>query len=495
MKKYLSIIIAGFAFSAVQSQGVLDALRYANSGLNGTARFQAMSGAFGALGGDFTSINVNPAGSAIFSNNQVGLTLSSYNVKNKSDYFGTKSAANNNTFDLSQVGGVFVFNVNHYAEKSNWKKIVIAADYENTSNFDSSVFTFGTNPNHSVADYFLSYANPGIYPSGIPASFLQNAYYEELTIREQQAYLGYQSGIIKLDSNNSNADTYVSNVPAENYFQENYFESKGYNGVLAINAAAQYKDRFYFGLNLRSHFTDYEKTTDFYEDNDNTANSGVRSFYFQNYQHTYGDGFSFQLGAIAKITSSFRAGLSYESPTWFRLTDEIHQSMANDDNYVDSNYLLIYPSYRLQTPSKWTGSLAYVFGKSGLISIDYSLKDYGSTKYDDDDSYFRPINAAISSQMQVAGDLRIGAEYRIKQWSLRAGFRSDESPYKNKKTMGDLTGGSAGFGYNFGRVKLDLSYSYSQRKSQEGFFTQGFTDGPKITTQNNNGSMTCIFEL
>lgn len=495
MKKYLFIILAGFTFSAVQSQGVADAFRYANSNLNGTARFQAMSGAFGALGGDFTSINVNPAGSAVFSNNQLGLTLSSYNVKNKSDYFGTKSTANNNTFDCSQAGGVLVFNLSRFTDKSDWKKIVLAADYENTSNFDNSTYTYGTNPNHSIADYFLSYANPGLYTTSIPASFLQNAYYEELTIREQQAYLGYQSGIIKVDPNNSNANAYVSNVSGNNFRQVNYFESNGYNGILSVNMATQYKDRFYFGLNFRSHFTDYEKTTDFYEDNDNTPN-GARSFYFQNYQHTYGDGFSFQLGTIAKITPSLRAGLSYESPTWYHLTDETHQAMATNGSFVDSDYLMIYPSYRFRTPSKWTGSLAYVFGKSGLLSVDYSIKDYSKTKYDEsDDPYFIPINAAINSQMTVAGDLRIGGEYRIKQWSLRGGFRSEQSPYKNKKTMGDLTGGSAGFGYNFGRVKLDVSYSYTHRNSQEGFYTQGFTDGPKITTENNNISMGCIFEL
>jgi hypothetical protein len=39
-------------------------LRYSQDNLNGTARFRAM-GAFGALGGDLSSLNVNPAGSAI----------------------------------------------------------------------------------------------------------------------------------------------------------------------------------------------------------------------------------------------------------------------------------------------------------------------------------------------------------------------------------------------------------------------------------------------
>ena len=36
----------------------------------GSARFQSMGGAFGALGGDLSAININPAGSAVFIDNQ-----------------------------------------------------------------------------------------------------------------------------------------------------------------------------------------------------------------------------------------------------------------------------------------------------------------------------------------------------------------------------------------------------------------------------------------
>ena len=74
--------MAGLSLTTVHSQEIADALRYSQNNLTGTARFQAMSGAFGALGGDFSSLNINPAGSAIFLNNQVGFTLSNYNVKN-----------------------------------------------------------------------------------------------------------------------------------------------------------------------------------------------------------------------------------------------------------------------------------------------------------------------------------------------------------------------------------------------------------------------------
>ena len=89
MKKYISIFIAGLAFSALKAQETTpeDALRYAVENLTGSARFRGMSGAFGALGGDFSALNVNPAGSVIFSNNVAGFTLANYNTKNNSNYF------------------------------------------------------------------------------------------------------------------------------------------------------------------------------------------------------------------------------------------------------------------------------------------------------------------------------------------------------------------------------------------------------------------------
>jgi long-subunit fatty acid transport protein len=503
MKKHILILFIAFYLNTSNAQNISDALLYSNNNVNGTARFRAMSGAFGALGGDFSSINVNPAGSAIFLNNQFSVTLSSFNTKNNSNYFGSKVPTNETNFDINQAGIVLVLE----SDNEDWGKFVIASNYENIT-LNNSMFTFGNNPNNSVANYFLSYANPGLYNSNIALSTLESSFYEDLDIRGQQAFLGYQGYIINVDPNNLNNDTYISNVPAGDFYQENYIESTGYNGKLSMNFATQYKEKYYFGLNLNSHFTDYTKTTTFYEENDNSQTTGLKRLVFENYQNTYGNGFSFQLGAIAKLNSSLRVGLSYESPTWYRLNDEKIQLLKTSGyNYgtpenpnisqqvVDSDFLLKYPTYKLQTPSKWTGSLAYVFGKSGLISLDYSLKDYSKTRFKPNDSFFRPLNATIESQLDLVNELRIGGEYRIKEWSLRAGFSYEESPYKNKKVLGDTNGFSTGFGYNFGSTKLDLAYAYSQRKSQQGFFTQGFTYGPNVTTKNNTVSLTLVFEL
>ena len=64
MKRKLSIVSL-LVTTIVSAQNITDALRYSTQDLNGTARFKAMSGAFGALGGDFSAIGINPAGSSV----------------------------------------------------------------------------------------------------------------------------------------------------------------------------------------------------------------------------------------------------------------------------------------------------------------------------------------------------------------------------------------------------------------------------------------------
>lgn len=506
MKKIIALLLAVFSVGSIVAQGVSDAVRFSLNDLGGTARFSALSGAFGALGGDFSSINVNPAGSAVFSNNQVGFTLNNFSIKNKSNYFGVLNDASNSNFNISQAGGVLVFTDAN--TKNDWKKIAFAVNYENINNFENSLYASGINPTNSIDKYFLSYANENI-EGEIYLKTLQNSYYENLKYPVQQAFLGYNGYIINpIDESNPNIYKYVSNVPSGgNYYQENYLESTGYNGKLNLNFAAQYKDQLYVGINLNSHFTDYRHSTSFYESNNNSPDSGVRNLRFNNDLHTYGDGFSFQLGTIAKITKEFRLGLAYDSPTWYRLNDELRQTLSSRGfNYgnpanpglttttVDSDFVIVYEPYNLRTPGKWTGSLAYIFGKSGLISVDYALKDYSNTKFTPKNE-FKNTNSDLSNLLTTAGELRIGAEYRIKQWSLRGGFRNEQSPYKNGKTIGDLTGMSTGIGYNFGNTKLDLAYSASSRESQNQFFSQGFTDSASVKTKNTSVSLTLLFEL
>lgn len=500
MKKSIFLIAWFFSATAIHAQEIKDALLFSMDDLNGTARYRAMSGAFGALGGDFSAISLNPAGSSVFNNNQVGVTSSHYNTLNKATYFGNPTTEKENTFELNQAGAVFVFK--NYNQNAKWTKITFAINYENTRNFDNAQFSAGVNPTRSVADFFITNAN------GIPLDVLENSSYSELNFREQQAYLGYQGYIINPVSSNSNNTLYTSNVrEGGNYYQENGVYSTGYNGKVSFNFSTAYKDKIYIGLNLNSHFTNLLQSSYFYETNSNPLNSEerVQRIRFRNELFTNGTGFSFQLGTILKVNKTIRLGFAYESPTWHNLSDESSQllsavrvSSAGElaADIIDPNITNLYAPYRIQTPSKYTWSAAYIFGQKGLISIDFSLKDYNNIKFSpSSDSYFRELNADISNTLKTSSQLRIGAEYKIKALSLRGGYRMEASPYKNLTTIGDLTGYSAGLGYNFGATRVDLAYTHSKRNTQPSLFNTGLTDAPSINTIQNNLSLSLLFEL
>lgn len=503
MKKIFFLFITGLTVSVSFSQEVSDAMRYAQDNITGTARFRAMGGAFGALGGDLSSLTINPAGSAIFTNNQAGITFSNQNIKNNSNYFGTQTSDKENSFLLNQAGAIFVFN--DHNPNNNWKKIAIGATYENTNNFNNEVFSAGENSRNSIDKYFLTYAN------GIPLGDITRIPYRDQFYDEQQAYFGYKGYVINPVTNTDENTQYVSAVPAltpgKSYYQENEIYTSGYNAKVSFNISTSYKDRIYFGANLNAHITDYRRSTSFYEDNEQPleARETISNLRFNNNLYTYGNGFSFQLGAIAKVTDALRLGLAYESNTWYELYDEVSQSLSTTrqaqggplkNETVNPNIINVYDSYTLQTPAKYTFSGAYVFGKSGLISIDYAIKDYSNTKYKPtNDPGFRGLNTDMSNQLTTNNEVRIGAEYKIERLSLRGGYRYEGSPYKNKTTIGDLNSYSAGLGYSFGGTKIDLAYSYLERKSNQGFFATGFTDGANIQSKLNNVTMTLLFEL
>ena len=255
MKKYLSIIIAGLTISALQAQETTpeDALRYAVENLTGSARFRGMSGAFGAIGGDLSAINQNPAGSLFFNNNYATVTGSINNTKNSSLYSGTRTKETDSSLDLNQAGVVFIFNDAN--GKTNWKKLALAFNYENTNNLNNSIFSAGTNQYNSIGNYFVNQANAN---GGIPLELvttqpgesffdlydylgtLPNGSYPNVSgFQAQQALLGYTAYIF--DSTSPN--TYQSNVPGgANYSQESYLTSTGYNGKITGNFATQYKD-------------------------------------------------------------------------------------------------------------------------------------------------------------------------------------------------------------------------------------------------------------
>ncbi|MFT5243114.1 MAG: hypothetical protein ACJA1H_001350 [Glaciecola sp.] len=505
MKKLTILVIGVLSMSNMMAQDIADALRYSQDEIQGSARFRALSGAFGALGGDMSAVGINPAGSAVFTRSHASFSLSSVSVDNDVSYFNGRSASSDSKIDINQAGVAFVFQNNNDA--SSWKKFVLSVAYEKTANHDDQWFASGTNTN-SIDSYFLDYAD-GLRLDEISAfqgETLSDAYADIGSFYgfgNQQAFLGYESFILEPVNDTDNNTAYTSNIASGTFNQQYDYVATGYNGKFSFNAATQYEDKLYLGLNLNTHFINYERFTNLNESNSNQG-SLVTNVRFQNSLLTLGNGFSFQLGAILKLTNELRAGFTYNSPTWFTITEETSQgisTLASDSEgsfgiNIPANVINIFPSYRLQSPGKITGSLAYVFGEQGLISFDYSRRDHTNTQFKPtSDPFFASQNNTMNNLFAVANTYRIGGEYKIKQISLRGGYRLEESPYADDSFYGDLTGYSLGLGYNFGNTKLDLTYDHAQRNTSNQLYSVGLTDAALLDTNNSNITLTLGFNL
>lgn len=506
MKRISFLLVTLFSLSALSAQNVIDGLRYSQEKINGTARFQALSGAMGALGGDLSAMAANPAGSAVFIKSYANISIGIFDKTNDVNYFNNNTRAIFTDASLNQAGGVFVFDNDNL--DSVWKKFTLGLNYDTTNNFGDDVFIAGKS-NASVDQFFLAQAQ------GIPLNSLtlqgsetNSDLYSFLGQNEgvgaQNAFLGYQSFIIDPVNPDDGQNTeYISNLGSGTFNQEYNFLSDGQNSKFTFNLGAQVTDNLYFGLNLNSLTIDYRQSTLLFETNTNVG-SRVSQIGFENNLSVLGSGFSAQFGAIAKLGENFRFGLNVDTPTWYTISEETTQSLQTIRNengqnvtaFINPNIINVYEDYTLKTPAKVGLSAAYIFGTKGLISFDYSYKDYSKIEFrPTNDSFFTTLNQNIDSSLKSSATYRVGGEYRIDKASLRAGYWYEESPYENNEILDSSLGFSFGAGYNFGNYNLDLAYSRAEQDKTQRLYNTGLTTAGSVNSAISNIILTLGFQF
>ena len=491
MKKNLIITLIYFSLNNFHAQDLNSALLFSSGETLGTARFKSMSGAFGALGGDLSAVSINPAGSTIFNSSQGTLTAGTNNNSFDLTYANSINTNSLTNLDLNQIGAAFVFKNNY--SNSPWNKFVVSVFYERLDNYDSE-FSIAGITNKSISSYFLENAS-GLELVNISAfegesiSQAYSAIGSTFGYQNQQAFLGYNSYILDPVEEDDGNTVYLSNIAPGNFNQQYDYQTNGNNGKLSANIAFQYNDNISFGLNLNSHFIELEKSTYLLEDNNNDGSS-INLVNFQNQLYTNGEGFSMQFGGLFKLSRNLRFGLSYTSPTWLTLREETTQYLATTSIINDTNYIVnpsivnIFPDYKLKTPGNIMGSFAYILGKVVIISLDFESKNYANTSFDTGNNQLDILlNDSINNIFTTSNTYRLGTEFRNKNISYRAGFKTQESPYKNKTLYGDLNGYSFGLGYNFNNSRLDLSYENIKRSYSQNLYQSGNLDSLRL--QNN----------
>jgi len=461
MKKItLLALFYAIAFPAVsQSLGYQNlALLFSKENNSGTARFNAMSGAFGALGGDVSAIKINPAGAAIFNSSLFSNTLNSRSTDITSTYYGNSNTTQNEYFNFSQGGAVFVFN--SYTN-SNWTKFAFSFNYSIRNDF---------------RDHFLANGNSKF------ASFNE----------------------FPLDTNEPK--TQYNNSESQQY--ENVYKGEVSEYNFAVSGV--YQHDLYLGISVNTFDLNFNQRSILSEQNNDGAGTVLNADFLQ-VNHTVGAGFSLSAGFIYKATKKLRLGFSYQTPIWFTEIDEETNIINNDGFFGDTEIAITgnnttyantagsyYPSqiysYNLKTPSKTTASLAYIFGSNGLISIDYSYKNY--TKMEFSDAGFSAENRFFANDLKNTHTMNIGSEWRFNALSLRGGYHYEQSPYKNAIKSDNDKGYSFGAGYKFGTTKLDFSYQNSSHTALYDFYPQyNEVNAADLTIDNRIVSVTLTFSL
>jgi hypothetical protein len=446
MKKIITIAF----FFAVTFTSYSQSLGYQDLGVlfsqndeNGSARFTAMSGAFGALGGDASSMSINPAGIAVLKNSVFTGTINSRNSDITSNYYGNSLTTQDNFFNLSHAGAVLVFDS---AYNSEWSKFAIGFNYRITKDFTNS---------------FLAQGNSGV------------ATFSEFPLDNNTPALEY-------------------NLADEQHFSNNY---NGEISELNIAFSSVHQNKLYIGLGLNFYDLDFSQQSLLTEFNSDINNNELDAYYYQE-NFTTGTGFSANAGFIYKAHPNFRFGLAYQTPTWYTEIIESTNILDNDgfygdteivvsndnstySNNVDYNGYDFYPSqellYKLKTPSKLTASAAFIFGKNGLLSVDYINKNYQNIKLSNNN--FIEENQFFQDELRDTHSFNVGTEWRFDRFSIRGGYKFEQNPDSLAEDSANLEGHSLGAGYNFGSFKLDFSYSNNNKTSLYNFYP-GFDVNP-----------------
>ena len=129
-------LCGGTAFS--QSQ--LDAFKYSQTELNGTARYLGMGGAFGALGGDISTIGTNPAGIGIYRSNDIVASFGYSITDVESKYGGQTFNMGKNRWNFDNAGVVFSTKVGNV---TSLRYVNFAFNYQRVKSFNRNMTMAG----------------------------------------------------------------------------------------------------------------------------------------------------------------------------------------------------------------------------------------------------------------------------------------------------------------------------------------------------------------
>jgi hypothetical protein len=479
MKATYLIVFFSLAVTCSYAQEPADALRSSYlTQPGGTARNQAIGGAGGSLGGEFTSLFSNPAGLGFYNTGDFVFTPQ-FSLKNsKSTYLNNPETAIKNSFSIGTTG--FVIG-SPSRRPGSVKNISIGFGINRVADFNNHIYYKGNNTNSSYSEKYLeelvdnNVTDPNDaannYPYGSSLAF--NTYLIDTSLNPDGSLRGYRTRA----------------NPSTGLTQENTINTTGGITDVAIGAGFNLKDQWYFGGTLSFPFLRYNRNAS-YKETDASGNPDNDFNYFEANEtlDTKGIGVNGKFGVIYKPMENVRLGLAVHTPTFYQVTDEFTTEVITDlDGYGGtgvkhqsntdfSNGQPLESKYNMTTPMRLILSGSYLFSTNlanvqdqhGFITADVEYVNYkGMSFHDlnnnaDAQDYYNSLNKLIDTLYKNAINARIGGEMKFNTFMVRLGGAYYGNPYQNETS--NVVKVSGGVGYRNRGFFVDLTYVYSMAK-------------------------------
>lgn len=503
------LILGILASASAWAQGSTDLFTLSESQLRGTARYMSMAGAFGALGGDISTLTQNPAGIGVYRSNDISVTLDIDGQRTTLDA-PVRTTAKQTRAACNNFGYVGVVNLrNSIMPYFQW-----GATYNRINSFERYYRGYFPTMSTSWTNYMAD-ASQGYGQNVLYGTDTYDPYYN--SDADWLSILSYNTMLINPNplAGTPGEPDYLGLFKSDSFGNaETEVRERGYIDEYSINFGGNFADMIYWGIGFGIRDLSFTRSMNYNEqisdalvptdpDNSDVLSNGAAEWSIDSYQRVSGTGFNLKLGLIFKPVNEFRVGLAIHTPTWYNLNfqqsadvvyglgyfDEL-EGYYTYDNYPggdDNPYASTgdgYWSRSIKTPWRIMASAAGVIGGRFIISADYIYEAYSDMATTGDDPEVEDLVADVKQYYQGTNELRLGAEIRVTPaFSIRAGYgwksSAAKSPaYNNDEyiyttgvsTMytfaGDRHDITLGLGYRFGSFSIDAAYIHSTQASR-----------------------------
>ena len=463
----------------LHAQEMDDLLRYSQETPASTARSLSMGNATGAIGGDLGTLSNNPAGLGMYRSSDIGIAGGLGMQYTRTDYLGMRNATANFNASLNSLGMVLSFHASP-EKQEGLLALNFGIAYNQLNNFSGRLSANAHNPTSSFSDRLAQVANQrGLLPNDLLA---KDAY------SRQNWYLvtGFGSYIFNdsLDASRRFVQFLSPLRGGETVYQRLRIESSGHLSELALSAGINVSNRLYVGSTLGIPFLSYRVVRRYQEENDSRVRrSTFQSLRFDDQMRETGTGVNLKVGLIASPTSFLRIGAAFHTPTFMSihrkklLEARAEYNETNGSKYTKSPEGEI--NYTLTTPFRARGSVAVLFQKYGLLSVDYSFDYYPFAHLDGDDG-FDDVNQAARDRLQSTHNVNAGLELFAGPLAMRLGGGISTSPYKEQALAsgekqvapwGFRYFATAGFGVSSSAVYVDVAYRFMRQSGNSRLYS------------------------